>query len=530
MKKARAFYFGPAARPLFGWYHAPEAPRGDGVVLCNPLGLEMTRAHRGYRALAERLAAAGIAALRFDWHGTGDSSGEERDPDRVATWVGDLHLAIDELRRRSGAGEVALVGLRAGAALAAHVAAERGDIAALALWMPSTSGAAWVAETAKLHQLYLRIVQQDGAPEPGGEELLGSFASSATIADLARIDLYALDRRPAPRLLLVDDGGLRDAERLRERLGSLGGAVEWRRTPPARFLVTVPHRAALPAEPIGAIVEWLAAQPSPGAPAAAPAAPSETPFSERPIHFGDGERLFGMLVPPPSPPAPGRPAIVLLDAGTVNRVGPHRLYVRLARRFAALGFAVLRVDLSGIGDSPAAEGTADNLTYPEGGLADVSAAMDCLGRETGARRFVIAGLCSGADLAFQAARHDARVAGAVMMNPRTFLELGLERVEGQDPAGGASDAVSTAEALRVTDGLATIAGRGVDALLVVSARDPGIDFVDRHAPEAMRAVLGRPGCRRVDVPGADHTFTTLASQRRVTDLLCDEYLAGHCGA
>jgi len=81
-------YFGLADRPLFGWFHPPAASlqRPMGVVLCNPIGEDMVRAHRPYRHLAETLAAAGFPVLRFDFDGTGDSSGDERDPERVATW------------------------------------------------------------------------------------------------------------------------------------------------------------------------------------------------------------------------------------------------------------------------------------------------------------------------------------------------------------------------------------------------------------------------------------------------------------
>ena len=43
--------------------------------------------------------------LRFDFHGTGDSAGDEREPGRVAAWRRDLGVAIDELRARSGVRE-----------------------------------------------------------------------------------------------------------------------------------------------------------------------------------------------------------------------------------------------------------------------------------------------------------------------------------------------------------------------------------------------------------------------------------------
>ena len=189
MLPAQALYFGHPSRPLFGWYHPPVASGGRAVVLCNPLGLDATRAHWSYRHLAERLAAAGFDVLRFDWYGTGDSAGGGSEPDEVPGWLDDLGQAIEELKQRAGVARVHLIGLRAGATLAAQVAAARDDIETTVLWTPALTGGAWVAEMAKLHKLYLRIVPQIDPPEPGGEELLGSFASAATIAELGRIDL-----------------------------------------------------------------------------------------------------------------------------------------------------------------------------------------------------------------------------------------------------------------------------------------------------------------------------------------------------
>jgi hypothetical protein len=44
--------------------------------------------------------------------GTGDSSGDERDPDRVATWRADVGRAAAELLARSGVEPLALLGLK----------------------------------------------------------------------------------------------------------------------------------------------------------------------------------------------------------------------------------------------------------------------------------------------------------------------------------------------------------------------------------------------------------------------------------
>src|SRR5688500_12041784 len=123
---------------LFGWYHAPHGAsrRGWGVVLCNPIGDDLVRAHRPLRHMAERLAAAGFPVVRCDGRGTGGSAGDERGPARVAAWTEDVGLAVDELKALSGVSQVCLVGARMGATLALVGAARRQDVAGLVLWNP----------------------------------------------------------------------------------------------------------------------------------------------------------------------------------------------------------------------------------------------------------------------------------------------------------------------------------------------------------------------------------------------------------
>jgi len=67
----RALYLGSGDEALFAWHHvAPRAiPRDCVAVLCAPIGPEYTRSHRTLRHLADRFAAAGIAAVRFDYQG-----------------------------------------------------------------------------------------------------------------------------------------------------------------------------------------------------------------------------------------------------------------------------------------------------------------------------------------------------------------------------------------------------------------------------------------------------------------------------
>lgn len=116
--------------------------------------------------------------------------------------------------------------------------------------------------------------------------------------------------------------------------------------------------------------------------------------------------------------AAARPAVLVLNAGVLHRVGPHRLHVTLARRLAERGRFALRLDLSGIGDSRAVPGA---LSFRDSSVADARAAMDWLAAETGAQRFVIFGLCSGADNALATAATDPRVAGIVVIDPPAYV-------------------------------------------------------------------------------------------------------------
>ncbi len=135
------------------------------------------------------------------------------------------------------------------------------------------------------------------------------------------------------------------------------------------------------------------------------------------MRYGPDSRLFAILSEPHQ--AGSELGIVLVNTGANSRVGPNRFNVALARRLAAAGHAVLRVDLAGIGDSPPKDGGAENELYASHSLDDVRAAVDAL-EARGYRRFLAMGLCSGAYMSFHAALADARLGGAVLMNPPVF--------------------------------------------------------------------------------------------------------------
>ncbi len=132
-------YFGPASRRLFGAYHPATGTARAAVLLCAPLLHEHVRSYRFFAQVAAELAGQGLACLRFDYFGSGDSAGDDRDflPDATAQ---DLLLAAGELRRRAGEAPLILLAVRGAALFACRDAAACGADA-LWLWQPVTDGA-----------------------------------------------------------------------------------------------------------------------------------------------------------------------------------------------------------------------------------------------------------------------------------------------------------------------------------------------------------------------------------------------------
>lgn len=142
-------------------------------------------------------------------------------------------------------------------------------------------------------------------------------------------------------------------------------------------------------------------------------------MTERAIYFGREGNLLGILNTPRQP-SPGLPAVVMLNAGLLHRVGPNRMNVDLARRLSARGVTSIRFDMSGIGDSEIVD---TDLLYFRRALRDVIEAMDATERLTGVSHFVLIGLCTGAFNAFGAARQDERVKGIVLLDGYSYPTL-----------------------------------------------------------------------------------------------------------
>ena len=133
-------------------HHAPAAgtaPIRAAVVFVHAFAEEMNKSRRMVSLQSRALAAAGCAVFQIDLLGCGDSSGLLSDAD-WSSWVADAQAGVDWLVSRYPDVPLWLWGHRAGALLAAEVAAKRQPPTHLLLWQPVVSGKTQVQQFLRL--------------------------------------------------------------------------------------------------------------------------------------------------------------------------------------------------------------------------------------------------------------------------------------------------------------------------------------------------------------------------------------------
>lgn len=260
-------FLGDPASAILGLLSRParSSDRDHGVLICPPIGQEHVRAHWALRQLSTVLCRAGFHTLRFDWYGVGDSAGELSDA-TLARWRQDLADAARALRDRGGVQEVALVGLRLGATLAA-VGAAAVRPSAIVLWDPVVEGARYVDELGRLTRTLAADPHRYWEPPdpahrvPEGE-LVGFDYGPNLRAELAALDLGAGEAIPRVPLCLVcsSDSGELDAFAARLRVAGRDVAVCETATRASWMLPDDIERLLLPGDVTGAITEFLEAR------------------------------------------------------------------------------------------------------------------------------------------------------------------------------------------------------------------------------------------------------------------------------
>jgi pimeloyl-ACP methyl ester carboxylesterase len=280
---------------------------------------------------------------------------------------------------------------------------------------------------------------------------------------------------------------------------------------------------------------------------------------EKAVLFGKTKSLVGIITEPtPVFIDNGFPAIVFVNSGLLHRVGPHRLYVKAARKLAGTGFLVFRFDFSGIGDSRASE--AESFSDKRA-IGETREALDYLNATQGIERFILIGICSGAILSYKTAFCDPRVVGIVPINAPVYFD-GTEQLRSSVVYGTVARHYwksalfslnswrraikgrsrykqiwqSTSSQIKrlfvhkkemssgtrdlVAD-LHVLSARGISPLFIYSGGDRGLGYLQTRLGDEIHE-LKKYGKLRIEViQDTDHTFTPLCKQQHLIETLLD---------
>ena len=118
--------------------------------------------------------------------------------------------------------------------------------------------------------------------------------------------------------------------------------------------------------------------------------------------------------------------VVVIVGGPQYRAGSHRQFVLLSRALADAGFAVLRFDYRGMGDSEGVQRDFEAVSQ------DVAAAINMLQLQMPVvKQIALWGLCDGASAALLYCNEvtDPRVAGLCLLNPWVRSEASLAKTQ-----------------------------------------------------------------------------------------------------
>jgi amino acid adenylation domain-containing protein len=129
---------------LFGVHYKPQnnqQSQSHAVLICPPLGHEYSRSHRNLQQLALQLGQAGFDSFRFDYTGTGNSSGSTGEA-LASDFINNIKTAAGFFKEHSQCQKLSIIAMRMGTPLA--VSADIQNIENLILWDPIVKGSNYI--------------------------------------------------------------------------------------------------------------------------------------------------------------------------------------------------------------------------------------------------------------------------------------------------------------------------------------------------------------------------------------------------
>ena len=110
-------------------------------------------------------------------------------------------------------------------------------------------------------------------------------------------------------------------------------------------------------------------------------------------------------------------AMIMMTPGMLHNTGPFRMHVDIAQSLEQQGISSLRFDLSGIGESLGIGAAGKSI---DRAASEAIEAMDYLMQTHNIHKFILFGLCSGADDSIHTALQDKRVKGVITLDGAAY--------------------------------------------------------------------------------------------------------------
>ncbi len=351
-----------------------------------------------FLGLAEALVEAGIGLIRFDYPGRGNSADLPPGAQEVDTWRSGISRAV-ALACATSEAPCILVGMRLGATLAWETARSDPRIQAVVLWDPVFDGHRYL----RAQQAFVASIF--GVKQPADGEFVGPgyVLDGDAIASLTslRLEPHEVQGKTVKTpTLIATQRGEKTAQRQLPAFLAAGCevvALDGQST----LMELPPHEVRLHRGDLEKLAAWISTQ-VPSRRFGVKARPegaavvgtvASRPVEERFLLIGPTP-LFGVETSPTFATLP-KPTVVFLSAGALENFGPGRLWAEAARTLASHGFRSIRVDNSGVGDTPARSKTRRGEMLHPDALSDLEDVAEALGTRDG-RGLIFVGLCSGA--------------------------------------------------------------------------------------------------------------------------------------
>ncbi len=200
-------FFESDGERLFSVHYRPRSNSlARGVVIAHSIGHEYTRGYSNLQHLAKELCGAGFDVMRFDYAGTGNSSGDCGTLSSQSM-MQNLVDAIERLCHLSGVDRLSIVGLRFGATVAANVSSER--IERLILWDPVVCGERFLQLAEEFHRSQMCGLARFGVDRVATiDQCYGHRMNPNKRASLASLNLHNAVESSHNRLVVVTQESL----------------------------------------------------------------------------------------------------------------------------------------------------------------------------------------------------------------------------------------------------------------------------------------------------------------------------------